>query len=239
MQAAPAHPKPPRRRGRSRARSARRSPAGRAAGRRARPGAALRTRACSASSARRSPSSSTRLVVHLESAPRGRCGRRRRAGRATDELVLASASSLRWRGSLGGVLGALLELGEVVRLLLGLSRSTAHALDDRPVLLGDPLEELRALEQVGEAVGLEHHGEGIGLVRLVELDEPVREAVRATTSSLRRRSRRSRATSSLSRTSSSSACGRRARPGRGSAALGAAMSPWRHSMRGCSSRSSR
>ena len=40
------------------------------------------------------------------------------------------------------------------------------------VLVGDPLQELRALEQVAEAVGLEDHGERVGRVRLVDLHEP-------------------------------------------------------------------
>ena len=39
----------------------------------------------------------------------------------------------------------------------------------------DALHELRALEQVGEAVGLEDHRDDVGLVGLVELDEPVGE----------------------------------------------------------------
>ena len=44
----------------------------------------------------------------------------------------------------------------------------------------DALHELRPLEQVGEAVGLEDHGDDVGLVGLVELDEPRRRARRAT-----------------------------------------------------------
>ena len=46
----------------------------------------------------------------------------------------------------------------------------------------------RALEQVGEAVGLEDHGDDVGLVGLVELDEPRRRA-RARDSASRARSR--------------------------------------------------
>ena len=48
----------------------------------------------------------------------------------------------------------------------------AHARDDRAVLLGDALEEVRALEQVGEAVGAQHDADEVGLVGLVDLDEP-------------------------------------------------------------------
>ena len=40
---------------------------------------------------------------------------------------------------------------------------------------GDALHELRALEQVGEAVGLEDHRHDVRLVGLVELDQPVGE----------------------------------------------------------------
>ena len=45
----------------------------------------------------------------------------------------------------------------------------------RPSWLGDALHELRPLEQVGEAVGLEDHRDHVGLVGLVERDEPVAE----------------------------------------------------------------
>ena len=55
----------------------------------------------------------------------------------------------------------------------GVRLGRAHAVDDARVLLRDALHELRALEQVGEAVGLEDHGDHVGLVGLVELHEPV------------------------------------------------------------------
>ena len=165
------------------------------------------TRACSASSARRSPSSCTRLsctcaedrpalVAHV-----GQLVLRR------DELVLRSRDLVALgEDRVRRVLDLLLELGEQLLLLLGLRLQDADALDDRLVLLGDALEELGAVEQVGEAVGLEDHGERVGLVVLVDLDEAVRRGrPRRTTSSLRRRSSRSRASSSLPRTSSSSA----------------------------------
>jgi hypothetical protein len=48
-----------------------------------------------------------------------------------------------------------------------------HAVDDARVLLGHPLHELGALEQVGEPVGVEDHGHDVRLVGLVELDEPL------------------------------------------------------------------
>ena len=70
--------------------------------------------------------------------------------------------------------------------------STFTRVDDLAVLVGDPLEELGALEQVGEAVGLEHHGERVGLVGLVELDQAVGERARALPSARRARARAGR-----------------------------------------------
>ena len=46
-----------------------------------------------------------------------------------------------------------------------------HAVGDLAVLVGDAVEELGALEQVAEAVGLEDHGERVGRVRLVDLHQ--------------------------------------------------------------------
>ena len=43
------------------------------------------------------------------------------------------------------------------------------------VLLGHALHELAALEQLGEALGGHDHGDDVGLVGLVELDEPLGE----------------------------------------------------------------
>ena len=70
---------------------------------------------------------------------------------------------------------ALTGLGPVELLLGGggLGARAADPVDDPRVLLGDALHELRALEQVGEAVGLEDHGDEVGLVGLVEMDEPL------------------------------------------------------------------
>ena len=130
------------------------------------------TRACSASSARRSPSSCTRLSCTWE---------------RTDWRSLRTAASssceltswfFAWRElvALGEdrvrrVLDPLLELGQELLLLLRLLLEDADALDDRLVLLGHALEELRPLEQVGEAVGRQDHGERVGLVSLVQLDQ--------------------------------------------------------------------
>ena len=129
-------------------------------------------RACAASSSRRSPSSAWRSSRVL----------RQHRGLVRAHVVVAAAAVHQL--VLDGVdlvdlvldlvrddLGALLQLveplggGDRVRL-----RAPDDA-DDPRVLLGHPLHELRALEQVGEAVGLQHHGHEIGLVGLVELDQ--------------------------------------------------------------------
>ena len=60
-------------------------------------------------------------------------------------------------------------------MAFGLHLGVAHAVDDPGVLRRGPLEELGALEQVGEAVGLEHDGHHVGRVLLVHLHEPVGE----------------------------------------------------------------
>ena len=76
---------------------------------------------------------------------------------------------------LGDLLGALLEpvepLGGRLRLRLGV----ADAVDDPCVLRRRPLQELGPLEQVGEAVGLEHDRHDVRRVLLVHLHEPVGE----------------------------------------------------------------
>ena len=51
----------------------------------------------------------------------------------------------------------------------------AHRRDDRAVLLADPLQVGAVLEQVGEAVRVEHDADDVRLVGLVELDEAVGE----------------------------------------------------------------
>ena len=70
---------------------------------------------------------------------------------------------------------ALLEPRQLVRLIAGAVAQAPHEPGDLAVLVGDSVEELGALEQVGEAVGLEHHREHVGRVGLVDLDEPVGE----------------------------------------------------------------
>ncbi len=47
--------------------------------------------------------------------------------------------------------------------------------DDVAVLVGDPADELLALEQVGEALAVEHDGDDVGPVGLVDLDHPPRQ----------------------------------------------------------------
>ena len=61
--------------------------------------------------------------------------------------------------------------------LAGLVAQAAHPADDRGVLILDPLQVLVAGDQVVEAVGLEHHGERVGLAGAVDLDEPVAQDV--------------------------------------------------------------
>ena len=76
---------------------------------------------------------------------------------------------------------ALLADLELVQALGGGRRvglGVVDELDDALVLLGHALHELAALEQVGEALGGHDHGDDVGLVGLVELDEPLRRAPR-------------------------------------------------------------
>jgi hypothetical protein len=75
----------------------------------------------------------------------------------------------------GDELRALLELVQALGRGDGVGLGTAHDPDDAGVLVGDALHELRALEQVGEAVGLQHDRHRVGLVGLVELDQPLGE----------------------------------------------------------------
>ncbi len=76
---------------------------------------------------------------------------------------------------LGDLGGALLELVEPGGRCGRLRLCTAHALDQACVAVGDALQELGALEQVGEAVGLEHDRDDVGLVGLVHLDQAIGE----------------------------------------------------------------
>ena len=57
------------------------------------------------------------------------------------------------------------------RVLLGVG-DDVH---DLRVLLGDPAHELGAADEVGEAVGLEHDGDGVRRIGLVEVDEALGE----------------------------------------------------------------
>ena len=68
-----------------------------------------------------------------------------------------------------------------------------------------------ALEQVGEAVGLEHDRDAVGRVGLVELDQALASARRATSSRARSRVSRARSCAGRACTAASSA---RLRPGR-------------------------
>ena len=68
-----------------------------------------------------------------------------------------------------------LELREVRLGLDGVRARTAHEQDDLAVLVGDPADELGALEEVGEVGRPEDDGEDVGLVGLEELHEARRE----------------------------------------------------------------
>ena len=147
------------------------------AGRR-RPGrtaSAASTAACSFSSAREVALEV--VAVRAGRGERARLDRRARPRsafwRSTSRSLIAatsaaaaatSAVTLRWRSSSAS---RRFSVGDRLRLRL------PDAVDDARVLLRDALHELRALEQVGEAVGLEDHGDDVGLVGLVELHEPV------------------------------------------------------------------
>jgi hypothetical protein len=61
--------------------------------------------------------------------------------------------------------------------VLGLVAQRTHAVDDVGVLLLDPLQVLEALHQVRESLRLEQHGQHVGSVCLVDLDEAVAEHV--------------------------------------------------------------
>jgi hypothetical protein len=97
---------------------------------------------------------------------------------AVDELALDRRDLLQPPVHLGG--DATLALLEAVELGLcahGVGLRGADAVDDPPVLVADPLDELRARDEVLEAVGLEDHRDHVGLVGLVDLDEPLGERV--------------------------------------------------------------
>ena len=131
------------------------------------------TRACSRSSAARSPSRRTRLSCTWASAPR-------LSARAEASWSRAPTS---WFST-----AAIWSRSRRIRSAASCSRSSrsaswtawssrlvaqpAHAVGDLAVLVRDAVEELGALEQVAEAVGGEDHGERVGRVGLVDLHEP-------------------------------------------------------------------
>ena len=71
----------------------------------------------------------------------------------------------------GQLLLARLELVEARGGARRVGLRVAHELDDRVVLVLDAPEELAALQQVGEAVGVQHDGHQVGLVGRVELGQ--------------------------------------------------------------------
>ena len=75
--------------------------------------------------------------------------------------------TLRWRAS---------SLAQALLAGDGVDLRVAHERDDLAVLVGDAPDELGALEQVGEAVGVQHDGDDVGRLGLVDLDERARAA---------------------------------------------------------------
>ena len=71
-----------------------------------------------------------------------------------------------------------LQAGEPLGAALGVAPGVGDQLDDPLVLLADAVDELLALDQVGEALAVENDRDQVGLVGLVELDEPPREQPR-------------------------------------------------------------
>ena len=126
-----------------------------------------------------------RRDVLLERLPVGaRVGQQLRLARARRRPAVAPLDELALDGRDLGDLG-LDHLRDLLRALLEpvealgggdrLDLRVADAGDDPRVLRRGALHELGLLEQVGEAVRLEHDGHHVGRVLLVELDEPVRE----------------------------------------------------------------
>src|SRR5687767_7575927 len=111
-------------------------------------------------------------VVHLsERAALVRARRGELVARA-DELVLDRCDLVALlEDALRCELLLLLKPGELEGLVLRLVAEAAHAVGDLASLVRDAVEELGALEQVAEAVGLEDHRERVGRVGLVDLHE--------------------------------------------------------------------
>jgi hypothetical protein len=101
--------------------------------------------------------------VHLrERAALVRAGRRELIARA-HELMLDGGDLIAFlEDALGGELLLLLQVGELDGLVFRRVAQPAHAIGDLAVLVRDSVEELGALQQVAEAVGLEDHGDGVG-----------------------------------------------------------------------------
>ena len=112
------------------------------------------TRACSASSAFEVALEPHAAVVHLgERAALVGTGGGELVARA-HELVLHGGDLVALaQDPLGRELLALLEVGELDRLVVRAVAKPAHAVGDLAVLVRDAVEELGALEQVAEAVG--------------------------------------------------------------------------------------
>jgi len=127
---------------------------------------------------------------------------------------------------------ALLERRPIHRLLAGAVAQAADSLGDLAVPVRYALEELRALEEVPEAVRLEHDREHVRGVGLVDLDETSGEDLAGGCEFAPQPSSLSRASSRRLRTSSSSAFWRSklscARPG---CSRVAPISPWRLAIR--------
>ena len=96
-----------------------------------------------------------------------------RSTREDTSLPLTAATWLR-RASMAcaAAFCCFCEHAELLRLARRLPLQVADLRDDLVVLVRDAVQELRALEQVGEAVRLEHDGQRIGLAVLVHLHEP-------------------------------------------------------------------
>ena len=83
---------------------------------------------------------------------------------------------------LGGDLVA--SVADLADEVFGLVAKTADAVNDACVLVLDPVEVVVAADEVVEAVGVEDDRERIGLVGLVDLDEPLGEDVQGAAEAL-------------------------------------------------------
>ena len=98
------------------------------------------------------------------------------AGRV--ELGLAALELAAGALELGLAVGDLVALGgHPIDGVDRLVAQVADAADDVGVLLLDPLQVLVAVDEVVEAVRVEHHREQVGLAGAVDVDEPVAEHV--------------------------------------------------------------